>query len=153
MAVAAEFCELYENAAQVGSERFLRSLLQTLPRLHAAAVALPLPDDGDDIPDDDLDVQRSTEERQAVDFPVERLLGGLDWSAVEEHTQDSNANAVWLYDDLSDINADLQTGFRLLDAGRPEAEAVFEWYQLFWSHWGYHCASALRLVHFQVALY
>jgi hypothetical protein len=50
------------------------------------------------------------------------------------------------------IYHDLKEGFRLMEAGRPEAEAVFEWRLLFWSHWGYHLAEALRVIHYYVAL-
>ena len=151
-AVAAEFCGLYERATEIGHEEFLRGLNRTLPRLHAEGLSLALPND-DDLPDDDFDARLSVDERQAVDFPVAELLNSLDWSAVSDGLQDPNAYELWLYDDLSDIYADLKEGFRLLEAGRPEAEAVFEWRQGFWSHWGYHCVSALRLVHNYVALY
>ena len=147
MAVAAEFCELYENAPQLGGERFMLGLFENLPRLHVAGASLPYPDD--DIPEDDLDVSLTLEERQAVDFPVLKLLDQLDWREVEERLGDFQ----FLYDDLSGIHDDLKEGFRLLEAGRPEAEAVFEWRLLFWSHWGYHNANALRIVHSYVALY
>ena len=54
---------------------------------------------------------------------------------------------------LWNIYADLKEGFLLLEAGRPEAEAVFYWRLNFWSHWGYHSAAALKLVHYYAALY
>ncbi len=60
---------------------------------------------------------------------------------------------LFLYDDLHDIYRDLKEGFRLIDAGRPEAEAVFYWRLNFWGHWGYHNADALRVIHYCVALY
>lgn len=43
MAVASEFCELYENATELGRESLLLGLARTLPRLHTAGVALPFP--------------------------------------------------------------------------------------------------------------
>jgi hypothetical protein len=56
-----------------------------------------------------------------------------------------------LFDDLIELYADLLEGFRLLEAGRSEAEAVFHWRLTFWSHWGYHLTEALRAVHVYVA--
>jgi len=155
--LASEFCDLYERAPELG-EDFLLSLQQTLPRLQAAAVALPLPEG--DFPDDDLDVSLSVEEQRAVDWPVHELLEQLDWSAVQENVSEAAATGapsptadwLFLYDDLSGIYHDLKRGFRLIEAGRAETEAVFGWRVLFWSHWGYHNAEALRLVHYYVAL-
>jgi Domain of unknown function (DUF5063) len=152
--VASEFCGLYEQAAELGAERFLLGLARTLPRLHAAGVALPFPaTDEAEIPDDDLDVRLGVEERQAVDWPVAELLKRLNWSEVQKRLADPTADSLSLYDDLSGIYADLKEGFLLLEAGRPEAEAVFGWRLTFWSHWGYHSAAALRLVHYYAALY
>ena len=153
IAVAAEFCELYENAPQLGGERFMHGLFENLPRLHVAGASLPSPDDADDIPEDDLDVRLTVEERQAVDFPVLELLEQLQWQGVVDRLGDDETGWARLYDDLSDIHAELKEGFELLEAGRPEAEAVFGWRDGFWSHWGYHAASAFRLVHYYVALY
>jgi Domain of unknown function (DUF5063) len=56
-----------------------------------------------------------------------------------------------LYEDLGETYRDLKNGFRLLEAGRPEAEAVFHWRLTFWSHWGYHNVGALRVIHYYVA--
>jgi hypothetical protein len=151
IAVASEFCELYETATRIGPEAFLRSLARTLPRLHSAGLALPFPDE-DELPDEDVDVRPTLEERQAVDFPVEELLRQLDWSDVQERLSDPIQVGLRLYLDLSDVYDNLKEGF-LLEAGRPEAEAVFEWRLKFWSHWGYHNVSALRIVHHYVALY
>jgi hypothetical protein len=151
MSVASEFCELYENATQLGSERFMRGLVRTLPRLQAAGVSLPYPDEFDELPESDLDLRLSTEERQAVDSPVAELLRELDWGEVKDEVGDP-MDWFFLYDDLSDIYADVKEGFRLLDAGQPEAEAVWVWRDNFWAHWGYHNAGALKIVHYYVAL-
>lgn len=153
-AVASEFCGLYEQATELGAERFLLGLARTLPRLHAAGVALPFPTaDAAEIPEDDLDVGLGVEDRQAVDWPVAGLLKQLKWSEVQTRLADPTADSLSLYDDLSGIYADVKEGLLLLEAGRPEAEAVFYWRINFWSHWGYHSASALRLVHYYAALY
>lgn len=158
MAAASEFCELYERATELGSEALLLGLHPVLPRLHAAAAGLPFPDD--EVPDGDLDVSLTLEESQAVDWPVLEALRQLRWSTIQDELHESTADcaspaatAEFVYDDLSGIYHDLKQGFRLIEAGRPEAEAVFEWRLQFWGHWGYHNAEALRVIHYYVALY
>jgi hypothetical protein len=89
IAAASAFCDLYERATQLGGERLFLGLQQVLPRLQAAAVELPLPDE--DLPDDDLDVRLTTEESQAVDTPVYELLKQLDWRTVQHSLSESTA--------------------------------------------------------------
>lgn len=200
IAAASEFCRLYEGAAELGSERLLLGLAAVLPRLQAAAVELPFPDDA--IPDNDLDVELTTEEVDAVAEPVAEVLRAIDWERIRgdlresrpemtageaiemlEETRQSLPESMvedlvrardnlrkylpethspgaapdllpvdfFLYEDLGETYRDLKSGFRLLEAGRPEAEAVFEWHHGFWSHWGYHNVDALRIVHIYVA--
>jgi len=203
IAAAAEFCRLYEDAKELGSERFLLGLAGALPRLQAAAVELPYPDD--EIPDDDLDVDLTTEEMDVLAEPVAEVLREIDWDRISDDLPESTPERTageaiemieqireslpasmvdetdwdqirdnlreylpetrspnpptpmpidpFLYDDLHDIYRDLKKGFRLIDAGRPEAEAVFYWRLNFWGHWGYHNADALRVIHYYVALY
>ena len=158
IAAASRFCELYENAELLGRDNFLLGLDRVLPRLQASAVELPYPDDADQIPDDDLDVLLTDEEGKAYLWAVSRLLQQIDWSGVQERLSEHAAGYTspateFLSDDLDGIYGDLQEGFRLIKAGRPEAEAIFYWRLGFWSHWGYHNAEALRVVHFHVALY
>ena len=154
VAAAREYCELYEGAQELGAERFLLGLASALPRLHAAGVDLKYPDD--ELPADDVDVGLTTEEMQSFAFPVGDVLREIDWSRLHGELRESVGVGpidVFLYDDLHGIYRDLWEGFRLLDAGRPEAEAVFHWRLSFWSHWGYHCVDALRVIHYYVALY
>jgi hypothetical protein len=152
VSAAAEYCQLYERASEVDAERFLVGLERVLPRLLATGLELSFSDDDDELPEDEADLSLTIEERQAVDWPVQALLGKLDLSDAEDRL-DRPAGGTMLSDDLSDIYADLKEGFRLLEAGRPEVEADFVWYQGYWSHWGYHCASAIGVVHHYVALY
>jgi hypothetical protein len=152
IAAASEFCELSESARPLGTERFLLGLARALPRLHAAGVELPYPDD--ELPDDELEVDLSADEMKGL-LPVGDILTGIDWNPVGKELHDAPPwpIAVFLYDDLYDIYHDLKTGFRLIEAGRPEAEAVFHWRLNFWGHWGYHNAEALRVIHYYVATY
>ena len=162
IAAASEFCSLFENASELGARDLLLGLARALPRLHATAVGLPFPDDADEIPDDDFDVRLSPEEMQAVAWPAAKVLKKIDWSGVQAELHESMMRgrfrraprwpiSLFLDDDLWDIYADLKEGFRLLEAGRPEAEAVFQWCHGFWSHWGYHNAEALRVIHYYAA--
>ena len=152
VAVAEEYCRLYERAAELDAASFLTGLERVLPRLHAAGVGLGYEDPGHELPDDDVDVRLTVEERQTVDAPVHALLGELDWKEVQRDL-DFPVGGAMLFDDLSDIYADLTEGFRLLEAGRPQVEARFVWHNGFWSHWGYHSASALLVVHRYAGLY
>lgn len=203
IAAADDFCRLYEDAKRLGSERFLLGLAGALPRLQATAVELPYPDDSDEIPDDDVDVDLTSEEMGALKEPVADVLREIDWERIREdlpetrpemtsgeaiemleETRESLPESMledwvracenlrthlpearspyapdplpidlFLYEDLGETYQDLKNGFRLLEAGRPEAEAVFHWRLTFWSHWGYHNVRALRVVHPYVAGY
>ena len=164
VAAAFEFCELFESARELGAERLLAGLARALPRLHAAAASLPYPDDAEEIPDDDLDVGPSPEEMRAIARPAAEVLREVDWSSVQDQLHESTVGGrlrrparrpirLFLDDDLWDVYRDVKEGFRLLEAGRPEAEAVFLWRDSFWSHWGRHNAEALRVVHYYVALH
>ena len=204
LSAGAEVCRLCEGAYGLGGEQLLVALDAGLPRLHAAAVELPYPDDNDEIPRDDLNVDLEAE-TEAVAASLHRALDELHWDRVSrelDETVPSGDEAIaqldelWsdlresdspalptdtvqeqvrenlrrylpkeeprrppivvghgdlLFNDLIELYADLREGFRLLEAGRPEAEAVFHWRLTFWSHWGYHLAEALRVVHVYVA--
>lgn len=160
IAAASRFCEVFENAKGLGRDNFMLGLERVLPRLQAAAVELPYPDDADQIPDDDLDVRLTVEERQVFASPVWDILEQIPWNQVEGELAESSAvkagsipRAAFLHDDLSDIYCDLKAPFRLIEVGRPEAEAIFYWRLTFWSHWGYHNTEALRVVHYYVAVF
>lgn len=205
IAAARFFCRVCDDAGQLGGERFVLALVEALPRLHLAAVALPYPDDADEIPADDLGVDLRDEEVETLVASLRSAIAGLRWDRVEDELDESVPSAgeaiaridevfddlrasgspvlppdgvqdqvrenlrrylpetreprppaevrsdVLLFDDLMEIYGDVQQGLRLLDAGRPEAEAVFVLRLTFWSHWGYHLVEALRVVHVYVA--
>jgi hypothetical protein len=205
ISAASEFCRIYEGAGELGSERFLLCLSGTLPRLQSAAAQLPYPDDADDIPDDDLDLELTEEEAEVVFRPVRDILNEIDWEGIRGYLRESRpamtaseaieeiehvrellpesvvAETDWdairdnlrtylpethspnspaplpvdlfLHEDLYETYRGVKHGFRLLEAGRPEAEAVFYWRLSFWAEWGYGNADALRLIHYYVALY
>ena len=160
-AAASDYCELFETARRLGSERFLIALARTLPRLQAAAVQLSL-----QRPDEEEwpDLRLSLEEIQIIGGPVHDVLAEVDWGRIEDDLRESSLEdrprplgqiAHFLCDDLADIYGDLKPGFRRIESGGPgaEREAFWEWRLYFWSHWGYHNAEALRVIHYYVALY
>lgn len=161
IAAASKFCGLCENAEQLGRDRFLLGLHRAQPRLQAAGAELPYPDDTDEIPDDDVDLSPTDEEMGVFMGPIGDMLFEIDWEpvwkelheAVVDERRDHWPIRVFLYDDLYDTYLWVKEGFRLIDAGRPEAEAVFYWRWYFWTEWGYHNAEALRVIHYYVALY
>jgi len=154
IAAASDVCRLCENAKQLGRERFLLGLAGALPRLQAAGVELPNADYSE-VPDDDFELPLVPEEMPSVMGPVWDMLSEIDWEpvwkglheAVRFERRDHWPIRVFLHNDLYDTYWCLKYGFRLIDAGRPEAEAVFYWRMYFWSEWGYHNAEALRVLH------
>jgi hypothetical protein len=162
-AAASDYCDLFERARTLGSERFLLGLVRTLPRLQAAAVELSYQEtDEEELQDRRL----SPDELQIVAWPVAEVLEEVDWSRIQGDLHESMVGgrfrrpsrwpiALFLHDDLTDIYRDLKSGFRRIEAGGPtaEREAFWEWRLGFWSHWGYHNAEALRVIHYYVATY
>ena len=80
------------------------------------------------------------------DFPPEIGEPWDPWQIHVERLDGPMQDGLSLSLGLSDVYDNLKEGFRLLDAGRPEAEAVFLWRLNFWGHWGYHNAKALKLL-------
>jgi hypothetical protein len=162
-AAASDYCELFETAKTLGSERFLRRLARILPRLQAAAVQLNYQDsDEEEWPD----LRLSPEDLQVVAWPVREVLDQVDWSRIEGDLHESVVGGrfrrrthwpigLFLYDDLTDVYLDLKPGLRRIQVGgaQAEREAAWEWRLNFWGHWGYHNAEARRVIHYYVALY
>ena len=88
IAAASDFCRLYEDAKELGTERFLLGLAGALPRLQAAAVELPYPDD--EIPADDLDVDLTTEEVDVLAESVAEVLREIDWDRIRDDLPESS---------------------------------------------------------------
>jgi hypothetical protein len=77
-----------------------------------------------------------------------------DWNLyhqVFDPTQDTEAVAGALADDIADIYADLRDGlvFIELAQGDPD-EAIWTWRLSFYSHWGKHAIDALLTIHFRL---
>jgi Domain of unknown function (DUF5063) len=144
VAAASEYCELFETANELGSERFLRRLARTLPRLQLAGVHLPNPVTDDEA--EEVDLHLSLEELQIFGGPVSEILNQVDWGRIEGELPESRLEdsprplgpiAHFLYDDLEGIYNDLKAGLRRIEVGGPgaEQEALFDWRLFFWSHW------------------
>src|SRR5207249_1987560 len=114
LSAASEYCELFESAKEIGSERFLLRLARTLPRLQTAGVHLGKPELDEDA--EELDLRLSSEELLVIGTPVYEVLAEIDWSRIEGDLRDSMDNsprplgpiAHFLYDDLADIYGDLK---------------------------------------------
>jgi len=150
---ATAFRELCENAQELGRDRFLLGLSKVLPRLQAAAAALPVGEPASD----ELPFEAGERPRRRPPDAVWKLLPD-DWSEVQgnlHETVDGNESpaTALLANDLDDMYGDVMEGFDILDAGLPESEAVWHWRFDFWTHWGYHVAEAQRLIHYHVALH
>jgi hypothetical protein len=162
LAAASEYCQLFEAAKELGSERFLLRLARALPRLHAAGAELAFVTTDEEA--DELDLRPSLEESQVISLPVYEVLKEVDWSSrlegelrdwPDDSARPPGPIAAFLYDDLTSIYLTLKSGFRRIEYGGrgAEQEAFFEWRLQFWAHWGYHNVEALRLIHYYVALY
>lgn len=110
-------------------------LLETLMKLYVAALNLPEME-----PET---VERSTEPSSA---PVlVRIKEGIPsgyWE-IYDPFKDEEPVCGSLYDDLSDIITDLQSGCEEFEAGRI-GNAVFEWRFGLDNHWGHHAVDLIK---------
>ena len=142
--LAEEYVALIDTAEH--GETLLAELASLLPRLYSTATNLP-----DARPEGDEEPARESrfEDWQLIGGRLDRLLGDHDlyWAIDPTGTAEQEPIAGSLSDDLADIYLDLNDGLRLLAAGGPVADAVWEWRFAFWSHWGAHAADAIRVIH------
>ena len=127
-------------------QKLLVELAWLLPTLYSTAARLPdVRPEGDEEPAG----ESRFEDWQLIRGHFDRLLGDGDlyWAIDPSGTADQEPVAGSLSDDLADIYLDVNEGLTLLAAGGAEADAVWEWRFLFWSHWGTHAADAIRVIH------
>lgn len=149
--VAAErYCGLIEFGWRSLGDLLFAELARSLACLYAAATVLPIFEvESDDLPAD----QFSDAQWRDAFWPFAGALRRDDvyWD-VEPYTEGKpELVAGLLQDDLGDIYRDIKEGLLLEEAGFPDADVVWQWRFNFWSHWGFHAASALRALHSRLA--
>jgi len=144
--VAAAFCALVENRDRHPTPEWLQTVHLLLPRLYAAAIALPRVE-----PDTESAGERTVthDDWQALFTDFRDRLGR--WNAyfnVSDPYDEANHEPVRmsLADDLADIYRDVKNGLlaeQAVAAARPN-DVLWTWRFDFESHWATHAADALR---------
>ena len=119
-----------------------QSAIRLLPALYTSALELPdLDSDISDIP------SCYDSEWKAVYNRFRSMPVGLYPDVIDPTDKSSHSVGYGdLLDDLTDIYRDLSGPLRIYNAGNVDA-AVWGWRFSFYSHWGTHLVSALRILH------
>ena len=146
--LAVRYCDLIENRGSPDSVAWVKEIHLLLPRLYAAALALP----SDVEPDTDTvehDPTLSHEEWQLIFRELGNLFARWNhYFDVFDPYDEKNREAICgsLSDDLADIYHDVRSGLRLQQiAGdtRPN-DVLWSWKFNFESHWAAHATGAMR---------
>lgn len=125
--IALRFCALIEHPPQ----RISLALLQpALLELYAAAIRLQRPA---------TPALHGFDDAARMSPRWERLLRPERYFEVFDATEHSEPCSGWLYDDVLDIHHDLRDAL-------AHGDARFS----FRTHWGAHCADALRALHWKL---
>lgn len=144
VALARRYVAAIDQAEALGALGLLRVCADLLPRLYAAALALPPPP---------MDAENLTQ--SAVESPLARLSVLLAheynnyWEFFDPRVDDPPV-AGWLADDLADIYLDIVRPLAGYDRGQVAA-AVWQWRFDWRTHWGDHLVDGMRLIHRLVA--
>lgn len=160
--LAEEFCAIVDRRGELSRAEFLRLVHAVLPRLYAAALALPSTDVLMDAPErKPLPAQPETEPDwwrpdrdralwSTVYKDLNVLIGDLDHyrEVLDPYDPPEEKPIVGsLADDIADIHCDLRDGLRKWRRGET-GEAFWAWRGVFEIHWGEHAVGALRALHF-----
>jgi hypothetical protein len=138
---------------------FSSRCIEILPDLLVEAIRLPDTDpwegnkeeDGsDDIPRKDHSARMTDKRWGALYNLLKEKLGRHDlyWTVFDPTSQDNEVIRGTLADDIADVYRDVKESLLLMDKNAITAElAIWNWRQLFYSHWGDHAISALRTIH------
>jgi hypothetical protein len=142
---AATLCRLLAGHAKLPLRTFLHRVHESLPRVYAAALALP-----DVSPVRDASYRSVTPEAwRRLYRSIEARLGGRTYySEVFDAYGRKNGKALIgnLADDLAEVHADLANGLRCWRTGDRE-NAVWYWRFMREAHWGEHATSAIRALY------
>lgn len=171
--LAEAYCRLIDERAQYSGDQLLSRVHGLLPRLYAAALALPA--FGYEAPDDEWEDEDEDEEGDEKDEPYDievalaegqedrvpheqsrevfRSLGSMiseldSYAEVFDPYGDPQEELVTgcLSDDLTDIYGEIADGLAKWRRGEHE-NAAHEWRMSFIIHWGEHLTGALRAIH------
>jgi hypothetical protein len=142
---AQRYCDLVESLGS-GKPADGHELAGALAELYAAALLLPHPQPaGKDVDVDDRAAWHAVRDGVKAAFPDADQY----WTLFDPGAEEAPV-AASLADDLADVYLDLKRGFRVLESTGEIAQAVWEWRDSFWSHWGRHAIEALRAMHNRV---
>ncbi|HWO89631.1 MAG TPA: DUF5063 domain-containing protein [Gemmatimonadales bacterium] len=163
--VAERYCALIETYSERTPGEFLAEVHGLLPRIYAAALALPLTDvvfdknqhDADaPVPESITDPDRGDQaEWSGLVRPLGAWLGKwCHYRDVFDPYESLSEPEVTgsLADDLCEIYRELRSGLRKWKRG-DSGGALWEWRFGFETHWGKHSTGALRAVHSLASAY
>jgi uncharacterized protein DUF5063 len=156
--VAQRYCALVDAAGDLDKTGFLLSIYRILPELIDQAIRLPDTDpfesDVEDDPNEDLSVARpdarmsQRESGRLYELLKEKLADANLYWTIFDPTETSEAIQGSLADDIRDVYVDLKKVLILIEKGATTSElAIWDWRFGFYSHWGDHASSALRVIH------
>jgi len=163
-ATAEEYCGVIEAREGLNREQFLQRVHEVLPRLYAAALALPSTDalfsDKEPTEGEDLNAEPVTdpvappdrgipEQWRALQSALTSLIGDRNvYREIYDPYEPLSESEVTgsLADDLADIYRDIRAGLQKWARGET-GEALWEWRFNFQIHWGEHLTGALRALY------
>ena len=141
------FMRIAEDADKLPAFAFLTQIAQAAADLCSGILGLP-----DDEPETDVDRTAGSlvfdEPRAPIFSMIREKLGSADgyWEVFDSTQKDEPVMAS-LADDIGDTYHDLKKGLRLAERGASPSEVIHEWRSLFYIHWGYHAAGAVRAIY------
>lgn len=144
---AKRYCGLVEDIDKADGFTFLDKFAEILAELYLKAQRLPV---GEAFLDHDGANPISDEQYAGICSRITGKFGyrSYYWLTLNPHVREE-VGCGSLGDDLADIYRDLKEYIASYDSGSPRgmAEAAWYWKFSFMSHWGYHAADALRVIH------
>lgn len=147
---AREFCAFVDRAEELDSWTFVTRLQVLLPKLYAAAIELPFPEQWPS-KKEDVDLGPGPRECAALLDRLGQVLPVEDyWTTLQPlktQNDDIDIGCTSLADDLADIYHDLLQGLRMVERKYPRSRPQFLWKHSFMAHWGEKLVEALRILH------
>ena len=146
--VARRYCTLIESRADFSKPDFIKECAAILARLFSDAVGL-LDVTAESPGEYDME-SMSHEEWRRLYESLQQKLGKDDhyWLVFDPYEKEGPITSS-LSDDLSDTYRNVKAGLDVFGRTQEDShKAVCVWRSQFSYHWGYHCAQALRAIHF-----